>query len=91
MLQLEYFYHLINQEKCNLYLLHHMYLIETINRPNGERAGSSPWDRIAKASDGVVFQFGDITKRVPESLYKRFRDNISQDKVEVWLDANLDH
>jgi len=61
-----------------------------IDRPDGNKAGASPWDRVGDASSGVVFSFGEIQKRVPAKLYGKFVEVVSVDTLEKWLDESLD-
>ena len=62
-----------------------------IERPDGDNAGSSPWDRIGEASDGIMFSFGAIQKRVPVELYDTFIKSVSVENVERWINESINH
>ena len=62
-----------------------------IERPDGDNAGSSPWDRIGEASDGIMFSFGAIQKRVPVELYDTFIKSVSVKNVERWINESINH
>jgi len=54
-----------------------------VERPEDfSRAATSPWERVGEASDGVVFAFGEIQKRLPGKLYERFKEKITLENIE---------
>ena len=62
-----------------------------IDRPDGDRAGASPWDRVGQAGDGVMFSFGAIQRRLSVDLYDLFARTVGPNNLEEWLNANLYH
>ena len=51
-----------------------------------DRAGASPWERMGgSAQDGVLFQFGDITCRLPSSIYDDFNMALGDNEVTEWV------
>lgn len=50
--------------------------------------GSSPWDRVGTASDGVMFSFGDFQCRVSEESYCRFKECVTRENLEEWILEN---
>ena len=68
-------------------------LPEWLTRPeDGDKAGSSPWDRVGDTSEGVMFTFGEVQVRLPLSLYQAFEISAPKDKVDLtkWLETKLD-
>jgi hypothetical protein len=62
-----------------------------INRPEGEAAGSSPWDRVGDACEGVMFSFGTVQRRLPVELFEAFSQAVGSDNLEVWLREAIRH
>ena len=65
--------------------------LEHIDRPEGDKAGASPWDRVGDAAEGIMFSFGNIQRRVPVELYEAFSSAVGADNVEEWLRESLNH
>ena len=65
--------------------------LERIDRPEGDKAGASPWDRVGDAAEGIMFSFGNIQRRVPVELYEAFSSAVGADNVEEWLREALNH
>ena len=61
----------------------------TIDRPSGDAAGASPWDRVGDAAEGVMFSFGAIQKRVPVTLFEAFAGVVSVDNLEDWINEAI--
>ena len=62
-----------------------------VDRPEGDAAGSSPWDRVGDAADGVMFSFGTIQRRVPTELFEAFSQSVGADNLEAWLREAISH
>jgi len=60
-----------------------------IERPSGDAAGASPWDRVGDASEGVMFSFGAVQKRLPTELFEAFSQSVGVDNLEAWLRESL--
>jgi ParB-like chromosome segregation protein Spo0J len=58
---------------------------DPISRPDGDKAGVSPWDRVGDAADGVVFSFGSHCCRVEKGIYDKFLVALGHRDVEEWL------
>jgi len=56
-----------------------------IENEDTDKSGTSPWDRVGNASDGVMFSFGEIQKRMPEEAYNAFIEKIDPQNIEEWL------
>jgi len=65
--------------------------LECIDRPEGDKAGASPWDRVGDAAEGIMFSFGNVQRRVPCELYEAFSLAVGADNVEGWLREALNH
>lgn len=63
--------------------------MELIEREGKERSGTSPWDRVGDASDGVMFSFGTVSKRLPNELFEAFSQSIDVQNLEEWIRASL--
>jgi hypothetical protein len=57
----------------------------TLDRPDGDNAGASPWDRVGNASSGIMFSFGTVQKRLPVELFEAFLQSVNPDNLEGWL------
>jgi hypothetical protein len=57
----------------------------TLDRPDGDNAGASPWDRVGNASSGIMFSFGTVQKRLPVELFEAFSQSVNPDNLEGWL------
>jgi hypothetical protein len=53
------------------------------------KSGSSPWDQVGDAADGVMFSFGAVQKRMPVHLYESFCSKVDKENVEEWIDENI--
>jgi site-specific DNA-methyltransferase (adenine-specific) len=62
-----------------------------IERPQGDAAGASPWDRVGDASDGIMFSFGTVQRRLPQELFEAFSQSVDPDKLEEWLRESIRH
>jgi hypothetical protein len=62
-----------------------------VDRPEGDAAGASPWDRVGDAADGVMFSFGTVQRRLPTELFEAFSQSVGVDNLEVWLRESLRH
>jgi hypothetical protein len=62
---------------------------DSLSRPEGEAAGASPWDRVGDASEGVMFSFGAVQRRLPTSIYEEFCSNVKAETLEEWLNETL--
>lgn len=60
-----------------------------IERKSAEKAGSSPWERIGEASEGVMFSFGKIQKRISQDIYDAFCEKVDSESLEKWLYASV--
>jgi hypothetical protein len=60
-----------------------------IDRPDGDNAGASPWDRVGDASEGVMFSFGTVQRRLPVELFEAFSQSVRPDNLEAWLRESL--
>ena len=60
-----------------------------IDRPEGEKAGASPWDRVGDASEGIMFSFGTVQRRLPVELFEAFSQSVGPDNLEEWLRETL--
>ena len=63
-----------------------------VDRPDDmNRAATSPWERVGDGSEGVMFAFGEIQKRVPEMLYNGFLHKVTTDNLEDMLNEFINH
>jgi hypothetical protein len=62
-----------------------------IDRPEGNAAGASPWDRVGDAADGVMFSFGTVQIRLPTELFEAFSQSVNVDNLEEWLRESIRH
>jgi hypothetical protein len=62
-----------------------------IDRPDGNAAGASPWDRVGDAADGVMFSFGTVQLRLPTELFEAFSQSVGADNLEEWLRESIRH
>jgi hypothetical protein len=62
-----------------------------IDRPDGNAAGASPWDRVGDAADGVMFSFGTVQLRLPTELFEAFSQSVGVDNLEEWLRESIRH
>jgi hypothetical protein len=50
------------------------------------KAGASPWDRMSgDGAAGVIFTFGSITCKLPQSVYDDFYNNCPDDEIESYI------
>jgi len=52
---------------------------------DGDKAGASPWDRVAATSDGVIFSFGDIQCRIALDIYDKFSKKCPETEIPAWV------
>jgi len=45
------------------------------------KSGSSPWERIGEAMDGVLFKFGEIETKLPQNVYIDFLARIPETNI----------
>jgi hypothetical protein len=64
---------------------------DTIEHGGGDdKAGCSPWDRMnGGCAEGIMFTFGDITCRLPESVYQKFNKNLGNNEVTKWVTEKI--
>ena len=62
---------------------------ELLFRPDGDKAGASPWDRVGDAMDGVLFSFGEITARVSQEVYDLFMSGSPDENIAQWVEARI--
>ena len=64
---------------------------DSIDKTDDEHSGSSPWDRVGSASDGVMFSFGSVHVRLDESIYDKFVSKVDPGDVERWILESLNN
>ena len=60
-----------------------------IERDTDDRAGASPWERVGDASDGIMFQFGDFSARVDQSIFDEFSKIAPDEFFKEWIEGKL--